>query len=628
MKEKVTDISKTLSPLLAAALVAVCVLISLSGYEEPTYAEESGDASADATESGDAADEELLETVQGAFDLEDGVYVGSANGYSGTITVSVEIQDRTIVAITIVSESDDDVYFNAATAVIDTIIATQSLDVDAITGATYSSNGIIKAIRNALYGEEDTEEVGSVTASTAVSGSSTTVSTVDESDAEYVDGTYYGSGTGFSGTITVKVVISGGKISSITITDSSDDASYLNSAKAVISAIISAQSTNVDTVSGATYSSVGIIKAVRSALSKAKAGSSSDDDASDDTDDADDADDTDDTVYSSSEVITGTVPYDDGIYYGTGDGYGGDIVVAVVIQNETIAAILVQDASGEDTTFLNRAMSVITAMLSAQSTDVDTVSGATCSSVGLIEAVQDALADAARVTNGEEAQNSPYTSSSSSTSSSESSSDNDFDDTDDADDEVDTSALEKLISMAESLSEENYTEDSWAALQEVLSEAQALLELLSGDTQTQADEMADALSEAITGLEEAENAEVVTTYASGTYEETVTVYADENWDFDDYNMTVSVTILNDVITAISYVTDDGSEGNTTYISRAFNGTGKKTGMVEKILAIGTLEALEAYESDDIDAVSGATCTSNAIVEACVRAFAQALAAKG
>lgn len=64
-------------------------------------------------------------------------------------------------------------------------------------------------------------------------------------------------------------MISGGKISSIQIIDTSDGDSYIQSASGLISNIIATQSTNVDTVSGATYSSVGIIEAVRNALSQA-----------------------------------------------------------------------------------------------------------------------------------------------------------------------------------------------------------------------------------------------------------------------------------------------------------------------------------------------------------------------
>lgn len=82
-----------------------------------------------------------------------------------------------------------------------------------------------------------------------------------EESGSWKDGIYYGSGTGFGGTIKVAVTVRDGKIMSIEIQSASGEgSSYLSQAKAVIDRIISQQSLNVDTVSGATYSSRGIIR--------------------------------------------------------------------------------------------------------------------------------------------------------------------------------------------------------------------------------------------------------------------------------------------------------------------------------------------------------------------------------
>ena len=83
----------------------------------------------------------------------------------------------------------------------------------------------------------------------------------------YKDGTYEGSGTGFGGTIRVRVTISGGKIAAIDILEASGEtASYFASAQGVISRMIAGNTPNVDAVSGATYSSNGVIHAVANAL--------------------------------------------------------------------------------------------------------------------------------------------------------------------------------------------------------------------------------------------------------------------------------------------------------------------------------------------------------------------------
>jgi DMSO/TMAO reductase YedYZ heme-binding membrane subunit/uncharacterized protein with FMN-binding domain len=87
---------------------------------------------------------------------------------------------------------------------------------------------------------------------------------------KYKNGTYQGSGVGFLGTITVNVTISNDLITAITIVKHSDDAVYFDYAWAgVTNSILSSQNTNVDAVSGATFSSEGIRDAVADALTKA-----------------------------------------------------------------------------------------------------------------------------------------------------------------------------------------------------------------------------------------------------------------------------------------------------------------------------------------------------------------------
>ena len=95
----------------------------------------------------------------------------------------------------------------------------------------------------------------------------------DDSENVYTDGTYTGSAQGFGGAITVQVTLANDEITDIQVTGApGEDSAYLSQAEGVISSIISAQSTDVDTVSGATFSSTGIINAVVDALGKAENG--------------------------------------------------------------------------------------------------------------------------------------------------------------------------------------------------------------------------------------------------------------------------------------------------------------------------------------------------------------------
>ena len=90
-------------------------------------------------------------TASGPIALADGDYSGTGTGYRGTTAVTVTVKDGYITAITIESYRDDNEYFSRAkNKVISYIITAQSPDVDAVSGATYSSQGIMEAVADAL----------------------------------------------------------------------------------------------------------------------------------------------------------------------------------------------------------------------------------------------------------------------------------------------------------------------------------------------------------------------------------------------------------------------------------------------------------------------------------------------
>jgi len=86
------------------------------------------------------------------------------------------------------------------------------------------------------------------------------------------DGTFEGTAKGYSGPLTVEVVIDEGYIDSVAVVDSTDDVAFLDMCKGLPSSIVAAQSTKVDTVSGATYSSAGILNATKAALQQSMGG--------------------------------------------------------------------------------------------------------------------------------------------------------------------------------------------------------------------------------------------------------------------------------------------------------------------------------------------------------------------
>ena len=118
---------------------------------------------------------------------------------------------------------------------------------------------------------DDSKEDADQTDSKAEGTEESEETSSDDSDNFYKNGTYEGSGTGYGGTITVQVTLEDDTITGVSVVSApGEDSAYLSQGENVISSILSEQSTDVDTISGATFSSTGILEAVYGALSKAE----------------------------------------------------------------------------------------------------------------------------------------------------------------------------------------------------------------------------------------------------------------------------------------------------------------------------------------------------------------------
>lgn len=652
-------------PILATIVVVGCVGTALKGYAAPVYEVEQPEniqsTEADAKEKKQET-EETKQAKKGNFDLADGFYKGSGTGFAGTVSVSVEIKDKSIIAINILSTQDDEAFFNRAKGVIDKIIAGQTLDVDVVSGATYSSNGIISAVKNALTGEQDTSTPATTASSS--SQSSPSIETVDDSNQTWRDGIYYGSGTGFNGEVQVEVVIADGKISNISVVSHNDDSSFMSQAQGLIPNIISSQSTNVDAVSGATYSSRGIIDAVRAALKQAVVNGSSND-ADDSNDDNNNNDNN--NSNNDSTIVEGKVPYEEGIYYGTGEGYAGDIQLAVVIQDKTIKAILVTECE-DDAAFFNRAKSIINEVLKKQSTDlsgIDTVSGATYSSNGIVEALREAFKAAENGNSGKPAESETETETETETESeTETERETDTGNRDsvyidgaytvsvvcEPDEDQDFEAYnlsmtvhikdDKITSVTDIIGDGDKGNESY--IKKAIQGTSKLPGVVTQITKKGSPEGIDTVTRAtcssnaiIEGCQKALEAAKRTPeetdetepgesetekpasriYADGAYTVSVICEPDADGDFDAYDLTMTVRIENDKITDISDISGNGDSSNDRYITRAAQGTSKSVGVVTQITEKGMPEG--------IDAVARATCSSNAIIEGCQKALDEA-----
>ena len=108
---------------------------------------------------GTAGSEHVATQGQGAY--ADGAYTGTGQGFRGAVDVQVTVENGYITDVLVTSYQDDDEFFGKAKAtVIDEIISAQGVDVATVSGATYSSQGILEAVANALGVEGDAADDG------------------------------------------------------------------------------------------------------------------------------------------------------------------------------------------------------------------------------------------------------------------------------------------------------------------------------------------------------------------------------------------------------------------------------------------------------------------------------------
>lgn len=378
-----------------------------------------------------------------------------------------------------------------------------------------------------------------------------------ESNRTYKDGTYYGSGTGFGGKLKVEVVIQNGKIVSVTLVENEgDDHPYIDNASALLQSIVAAQSTNVDAVSGATYSSAGLIEAVRNALAQAAVSGMGS------------AVTADQTVQKETQASSGTTSltgaeeqgktYRNGTYTGMAvcvpdgeeefDAY--TLTLNVTIADDKIVGISDIKGSGDryisaNDRYLAKASAIAENIIQSGGIEVDAVSGATCSSNAIRQAVKNAM-EQARITQIAEAPTQQVT----------------------------------VPVRTETVSKETQTTTA-----------------LSGD--------------------ETEGK----IYKNGIYTGTARCIPDEDEEFEEYLLSLQITVVNDKIVVVSDVKGGGDgydSANDRYISKAAQGSSTSQGMVDRILASGVVN-----DPAEFDVVSKATCSSNAIVQAVMNALEQA-----
>jgi len=318
----------------------------------------------------------MPDAVDGAIPLPNGVFAGVGHGYMGDIHVEVTIENNAIAEIRVVEHSDTPAFANSVfEGLIPVILHTNSTNVDGIAGATHTADGLIDAISSII---------------------------------NVPDGVFPGFGHAYMGPINIEVTTEGGAIVAIDVIQHQDTPAFANSVfDGLIPVILALNSTNVDSIAGATHTADGLIEAVNDAIVRAIGG----------------------TMVSAAgghggQAPAGTAGHDApapaqpaqaapvnsftaGTFNTSAPGYamhnyelGNEdydnvpVSVTVVFDSTSIVSITVTD-HGETQMFAGMAFGeMIPAMLAAQTYDVDTVASATYSSQALREAVRLAIVQA------------------------------------------------------------------------------------------------------------------------------------------------------------------------------------------------------------------------------------------
>ncbi len=189
-------------------------------------------------------------------EVEEGIYTPGAyssveKGFGGDVKVTVTVDTEKITDVSIEGEKETPTIGGAAFEKLsESIMNSQSAEVDAVSGATVTSNAVIAAAKKAIAKAKGEEE--------------------ETASISFNPGTYTGKGNGFGGEVVLEVTFSADSINDIELVSSQEtDHVGTPAFDIMFEEIKNFTSTGVDVVSGATFSSNAVIKAVEDAATQA-----------------------------------------------------------------------------------------------------------------------------------------------------------------------------------------------------------------------------------------------------------------------------------------------------------------------------------------------------------------------
>jgi uncharacterized protein with FMN-binding domain len=330
-----------------------------------------------------------------------GTYTASAAGISSEVTVTCTFNETTITAIEAdVSGETAGIGAEIGDAMVGKVLENQTAEVDAESGATITSDAFKAAVADCIAqasGETPAAEASEDTTeeSAAEEESAAVEATAAVSAGSYTAGTYEASAAGISSDVKVTATFDESGITDITADVSGETAGIgADIGDEVIAQALDAQSAEIEGVSGATVTSDAFKSALADCIAQAAGGAA---EAAEETEseDADSAATEEVESEDADSAATEAVGYVAGTYEASAAGISSDVTVTATFDESGITDITA-DVSGETAGIgADIGDEVIAQALDAQSAEIEGVSGATVTSEAFKSALADCIAQAA-----------------------------------------------------------------------------------------------------------------------------------------------------------------------------------------------------------------------------------------
>ncbi|MFJ7076548.1 FMN-binding protein [Streptomyces sp. NPDC098781] len=342
----------------AATVSGIVLLLSLKPASDPGSAQAAGVGAPPAASAQGGAEAAGSGTITG----------DAAQTQYGAVQVRLTLDNGKIIQAAAVQApkggQSDQITANAVPKLNQAALAAQSADIDAVSGATYTSAGYKKSLQSAI-------DKAKASAGSQGSGAAQ-AATVTGAVAQ----TQYGP-------VQVRITVSGGKITKAeavqTPKGGQSDQVTANAVPKLNQAAVTAGSADIDAVSGATYTSAGYKESLQSAIDKAKASAGSSQGSQESQGSGSQG-----SGAAQARTVTG----------GVSQTQYGPVQVRITVSGGKITkAEAVQTPKGgqSDQVTANAVPKLNQAAVAAGSADIDAVSGATYTSAGYKESLQSAL---------------------------------------------------------------------------------------------------------------------------------------------------------------------------------------------------------------------------------------------